>query len=94
MRISEVTITDLKNYAHVYHAEDDGLFSTILSACKSYIRGYTGLSDLQMDEKEDLVVALFVLSNEMYDNRVFMVEGSNVNAVVQNILHMYSVNLL
>ncbi len=105
MKMSDVTIADLKNYAHVYHSQDDALFSAILSACKAYISGYTGLplvddpntTDVvedNCDAHEDLVIALYVLANEMYDNRVYAVEGSNVNAVIKAILDMHSINLL
>lgn len=94
MKISEVTNNDLKNYAHVYHNEDDTLFDAILAACKSYIKGYTGLTDEQLDEKEDITIALMVLSNELYDNRTFTVENDKVNTVIKSILNMYSVNLL
>lgn len=94
MKISEVTIEELKDYAHVYHGEDDKLFTSILAGCKTYIRGYTGLADGQLDSKEDLTIALFVLSNEMYDNRTFTVENNKVNTVVKSILDMHSINLL
>lgn len=94
MIISEITIEDLKDYAHVYHSEDDQLFLSILSACKSYLKGYTGLSTEQLDSKEDLTIALMVLANEMYDNRTFSVENDKVNTVIKSILDMHSVNLL
>lgn len=94
MKISEVNIGDLKEYAHVYHDEDDQLFASILPACKSYIKGYTGLSDEQLDTKEDLTIALMVLSNEMYDNRTFSVQSDKVNTVIKSILDMHSINLL
>jgi uncharacterized phage protein (predicted DNA packaging) len=94
MIISEITIDNLKDYAHVYHNDDDQLFSSILPACKSYIKGYTGLSIDQMDEKEDLTIALMVLANEMYDNRTFSVENNKVNTVIKSILDMHSINLL
>lgn len=94
MKISEITIQDLKNYAHVYHTEDDALFETILVACKAFIRAYTGLSPEMMDLKEDLSIALYVIANEMYDNRVFIVEKDNVNAVIRAILDAHSINLL
>lgn len=94
MKISEVTIQDLKEYAHVYHDQDDRLFESILSSSKAYIKSYTGLSDEEMDTKEDLVAVLLTLSNELYDNRAFTVENDKVNAVVKSILNMHSVNLL
>lgn len=94
MKVSEVTIEDLKEYANVYHNEDDKLFNNILVACKSYIKNYTGLDDTKMDSKEDLTMALLVLSNEFYDNRIYSVQDSNSNKVVNSILDMYSINLL
>jgi hypothetical protein len=105
MKISEVTIKELKDYAHVYHNEDDNLFGAILIACKSYISSYTGLPlvddpatpdvvEKNCDAHEDLTIALFVLSNELYDNRTFTVENDKVNTVIKSILDMHSVNLL
>jgi uncharacterized phage protein (predicted DNA packaging) len=94
MKISEVTITDLKEYANVDHALDDNLFQSILVATKAYIKGYTGLSVEQMDAKEDLTIALMILANEMYDNRAYTVENDKANKVVNTILDMHSINLL
>lgn len=94
MKISEVTIVELKDYANVDHDFDDDIFTNILMAAKSYIKGYTGLNDEQLDDKEDLTLALMVLCNEMYDNRIFSVQYDKVNTVVSNILNMHSINLL
>lgn len=92
MKISEIEITDLKNYLHVYHTDDDKLISAILIASKAFVKSYTGLEDL--DISEDLSMAVFILGSELYDNRVYTVENDNVNPVIQAILNMHSVNLL
>lgn len=94
MKISEVTISNLKNYANVTHTEDDNLFTQILAASKGYIKSYTGLSDELLDLNEDLTVALLVLSNDLYDNRSYNIESTKANLVVQTILDMHSINLL
>jgi hypothetical protein len=99
MRVSEVTISDLKGYANVYHNEDDNLFTAILVAAKRFIANYTGLPLTDevndcVDNHEDFSIALFVLSNEMYDNRTFMVENVKLNFVIKTILDGHSVNLL
>lgn len=94
MKISEVTIAELKNYSHVYHAEDDSLFTAILLASKAYIQTYTGLSSETMDLKDDLTIALHVLASEMYDNRAFMADSAKPNLVIQAILDAHSINLL
>lgn len=94
MKISEVTITDLKEYANIDHDYDDKIFSNILLAAKSYIKSYTGLNEEQIDNKEDLTIALMVLCNEMYENRIYTVENDKVNKIVNSILDMHSINLL
>lgn len=94
MKISEITIQDLKDYARIEHDEDDSILPGILIACKMYIKSYTGLTLDQMDEKEDMTIALFVLSNELYENRTFTVKDDKVNVVIKSILDMHSVNLL
>jgi hypothetical protein len=94
MRISEITIDDIKNYLHVYHSEDDKLIEAILVACKAFVKNYTGLQPEQLNISEDLSMAVLILSSELYDNRVYTVENTNVNPAIQAILNMHSVNLL
>lgn len=94
MLINEITITELKNYLHVYHDEDDKLISAILVAAKAFVRNYTGLSAETLNLHEDLSMAVFILAAELYDNRVYTVENTNVNPAIQAILNMHSVNLL
>lgn len=94
MKISEVTIQDIKDYARIEHSEDDPLFNIILDSIKSHILSYTGLDAESVDAKEDLTMALLVLSNEMYENRVYTVKDNKVNAVVESILNKHCINLL
>jgi hypothetical protein len=98
MKINEITISDLKNYLHVYHTEDDKLLTAILLASKAFVKNYTGLSDdnlnISDDLSDDLSMVIFILSSELYDNRTYTVDKANVNPVIQTILSMHSVNLL
>ena len=66
----------------------------ILDSAKGYIRSYTGLTDEEIDTHADLLIALLVLCQDMYDNRSMYVDKSNVNRVVESILNMHRVNLL
>lgn len=94
MKISEITTKEIKDYLHVYHAEDDHLITAILTASKSFVKNYTGLTNEGLDAKDDLTMAIFILSSELYDNRVYTVDNTNVNPVIEAILNMHSVNLL
>jgi hypothetical protein len=104
MKISEVTVQNLKDYAREYNDDQatNDAFNLILTAVKLYISNYTGLPLVGdpangisgCDDFEDLTIALLVLSNEMYDNRTFTVDNDKVNPVIKSILDMHSVNLL
>ena len=48
----------------------------------------------QVDEALDITIAVYVLCQDMFDNRAYYVDSSNVNKVVEAILGLHSVNLL
>ena len=95
-KVSEVTAADLAEHLRVCEVtpSEEGFLSTIIGAAKSYMCKYTGLDAEQLDESSDLVIALLVLCQDMYDNRSLYVDSANVNMAVQSILDMHSVNLL
>lgn len=94
MKISKISVADIKNYLHVYHNEDDNLISAILVASKAFVKNYTGLPNEKLDISDDLSMAVFILASELYDNRSYVVDSTNVNPVIQTILDMHSINLL
>lgn len=96
MKVSEITVNHLIEYARedITDVETVNLFTTILLSAKAFIKGYTGLSDAQLDEHEDITMAVYVLVTEMYENRVYTVDKNNVNKVISSILDMHSINLL
>lgn len=93
-KVSEITIKDIADFIRldeVDNAEETQL-STFLAVAKNYISNYTGLEDL--DEYQDLVIVVYILCQDMYDNRVMYVEKNNINKVVQTILDMHTRNNL
>lgn len=93
--VSELTIQDLADYLRLdATATDEALLATILQACKDYVYKYTGLTPAQVDEHKDITIAVYVLAQDMYDNRAYYVDSSNVNKVVESILGLHQVNLL
>lgn len=92
MKISEVTLGDLAKFCIA--DEDDRILPIILAASKAYVRSYTKLTDTELDEHEDITIALLVLCSDMYDNRQTTVDGSNENMIVSTILAMHSKNYL
>jgi hypothetical protein len=99
-KVSEITAEDVANYIR----EDEYEFAemdTYLNIAKSYISNYTGIP-VESDEEDaetldsfaDFVIVVYVLCQDMYDNRTMYVESGNINKVVQTILDMHTRNNL
>lgn len=98
MKVSEIGFDNICTQCRIMDEDMDdaerAYLSTLLTAARSYVRSYTGLSDTDIDLHEDLAVAVLVLISDMYDNRQNYVDKSNVNRVVDTILNMHAANLL
>lgn len=94
--VSELTIQDLADYLRLSELTeaDTALLTTILAAAKDYVYKWTGLTAEQVDVYKDITIAVYVLVQDMYDNRAYYVDTGNVNKVVEAILGLHSVNLL
>jgi hypothetical protein len=96
-RVSELTTQDVADYLHLdeLSPQDVSFIQTILDASRAFVYKYTGLSPLEVDKCLDITIAVYVLCEDMYDNRALYLDGSaNVNKVVEAILGLHSVNLL
>lgn len=96
MKVSEVSERELMDYAREYNddIETTMTFQSILVAGKSYIKNYTGLTEVEMDKFPELTIALQVLAVDMYDNRTMIVDKNTPNLTVKSILDMHARNLL
>ena len=94
MKISDISLETVKDYLKVENDIEDRLIDNILTASKNYVKNYTGLTDEEIDKKEDITLAVLVLANEMYSNREYTVEKNILNPVITSILDMHSMNLL
>ncbi|MBC8580021.1 head-tail connector protein [Zhenhengia yiwuensis] len=90
-------MTIVKEYLRQDSDEDDRLITAIIEASKSYICNYTGQSIEQLEEHEDVTVAVLVLIAEFYDNRTINVNDRlnlRMNTMLESLLGRHSVNLL
>lgn len=97
MKVSEITYNEVANYLRMEEVttEDISYINTLIEVAKDYILNYTGIKDKEtLDNYEDMVIVVYVLVQDMYDNRALYVDNSNLNRVVETILGMHQVNLL
>lgn len=99
-KVSEITIEEIANYIRLDDYDDVEL-ETYLNIAKNYISNYTGIPETSkvegaetLDTYADFVIVVYVLCQDMYDNRVMYVDGKNINKVVQTILDMHTRNNL
>ena len=97
MKVSEVTNIDLAKYVRLDDASDLELneLERMRSGAVAFIKSYTGLTDEEVDEHEDITQVLFILVADMFNNRNYQMDSKSVvNPSAKSILNMHSVNLL
>lgn len=95
-KVSQVTYQEIASYLRMAEVtpDDQNLLTTLIAVAKSFIAYYTGHTVEELDNYQDFVIVLYVLVQDMYDNRTLYVDNDNLNYVIQGILGMHSVNLL
>lgn len=93
MRVSELSPEDVRLFAKMEEGEDVSP-EVLLAAAMTYVRGQTGLSDEELDDYEDITVAVLVLCADMYENRLTTVDSANPNRTVEAILGMHRRNFV
>ena len=92
MKISEITAADI--WRHIRESpedmetEDNTEILVMKKAAVEFCKGYTGLTEEQLDEHEDITIA------DMYDNRQLQVDKNVMNKTAETILGMYCINFL
>ena len=92
MKVSEITNQDIADYIRLTEVSetDSSLLDNLINIAKTFIKENTGVDDL--DEFDDFVIVVFILCQDMYDNRTLYVDKTNLNKVVETILGMHSLN--
>lgn len=103
MKVSEITVKDIVSYLRLSETseEDNKNIELFLDIAKNYIENYTGIpresEDAEvetLDTYSDFVIVVYVLCQDMYDNRIMYVESKNINNTVKTILDMHTRNNL
>ena len=95
-KVSDITYQDVADYIRLSEVteEDQNTLNSLIGIAKTFILKYTGIEEKNMDNYQDFVIVVFVLCQDMWDNRTLYVDRSNLNHVIESILGLHSVNLL
>ena len=94
-KVSAITPQVLAEYLGLPDASyaDNNELKTYLNVAIQFVSDYTGIpvtphnvGDKVLDDYPTFVLAVFVLVQDMYDNRTLYVDKTNINKVVASIL--------
>lgn len=101
--VDDISVNDIAEYIRLSEVseEDKTLLTKLIAIAKQFISNYTGIPIKSADENakvlndfDDFVIVVYILCQDMYDNRTMYVDKTNLNKVVETILGMHSRNLL
>ena len=95
-KVSEITPAVVAEYLRLDEVDsnDENMLQTLINIAKSFIVNYTGQAEGDLDNFQDFVIVVYILVQDMWDNRTMYVDKSNLNNTVQSILGLHSINLL
>lgn len=95
-KVSDITYQDVAEYLRLYEINngDINTLNNLINIAKTFASNYTGRTVEELDNYKDFIIVVFVLCQDMWDNRTMYVDSTNLNNVVQAILGLHSVNLL
>ncbi len=98
MKVSEINLSQICDYCRIFEDDLSDAEKLTLTAMQraaiSYCTGYTALTEEQLDEYEDITIAVLLLIADMYDNRLRTVDKGNINRTTETILNMHCYNLI
>jgi hypothetical protein len=95
-KVSDITYQDVADYIRLDELDgsDASTLNTLIEVSKTFIKNYTGRTMEELDNYQDFVIVVFILCQDMWDNRTLYVDKTNLNFAIESILGMHSVNLL
>ena len=95
MKISELQNSEIKDFCGISDDDSDRIIEIVKSSAKAFIMGYTGLSESQLDQHDDITDAFLILVNDMFSQRDYTLSlHRQVSPAVKTILGLYAKNYL
>ena len=92
MKISELTPEIIAEYVHI--DADDILLEPLKDAAINYACKFTGHTATELDNYEDVTIAVLLKISDFYDQRTSHTDKPVNNPAIESILQLHSNNLL
>ena len=93
-KVSEITVQEIADYLRLSEPseEDTAFLAKCLEIAKAYITSYTVIEDL--DTVAEFVICVYLLCQDMYDNRTIYSDKATPNKTFDTILNLHCGNLI
>ena len=92
MKISELTPEIIAEYVHI--DATDTLIDPCLTAAINFACSYTGHTEAELDDYEDVTMAVLLKISDLYDQRTEHTDKPINNPAIETILELHRVNHL
>lgn len=96
MKVSEITNKDIGDYLRIDNLDikEEAAIEAKKRAAIAFIKEYTSCTEEELDECEDVYIVVYILCQDMYDNRTLYVDEKEINRTVETILNMHRKSLI
>lgn len=96
MKVSEIKVKDIAEYLRMDDVtnDDEKMIESMIRAAIAYIVDYTSQSEEDLDLYEDIYIVVYILCQDMYDNRAMYIDGNERNRTVDTILNFHRKTLI
>lgn len=86
LKASELQLTDAKNFMRIDFDDDDFMIELMLESAKSYICTYTKRTLEELNNYQEVAMAILVLTSHFYDKRTLETDSISINYTIASIL--------
>lgn len=87
MRVSEITLADVKERLRIDYDTDDSTLTALMAAARAAIRDMTGRTEAEIDEFPQAYHLFMCLCQHMYDDNEYTDANSRTDPAVQCIIN-------
>lgn len=94
MKVSELTLSTIKQYLRVDGNSDDILLEALLAAAIQYCTSYMGCTTEELNKYDDVTIVVLALISDSYEVRQFTTSTVTLNPVMQGVLDLHCSNFI
>lgn len=94
MKVSDLTLDNIKQYLRVDGTDDDLLLNALLAASIQYCSSYMGCTSKELDKYDDVTIVVLALISDSYEVRQFTTSTVTLNPIMQGVLDLHCSNFI